>query len=359
MRKLLVRLTMAACFASASLAHAETGAATQKPEPASQETTAKASAKPAANTAAAKPKKTAVTKAADKKTVDKKTTSAKTQKAAAKKPVAKNTRKVLTIKDTIASASAAAAAASGGTYAFSKAAKAYLVRVQNKDLWAAGDEEQLPPASLTKIMTALLVLEDYHPDDVVTISKEAAAEPRSNIGLRTGDQMYVKDLLAAALIHSANDACHALADWRDGNEEKFVERMNRRAQELGLKNTHFVNACGLDAPGHYSTARDIAVLADHALQNPTFAELVGTQKMAIRSVDGRRRFSFNTTNALVGHYPGMKGGKTGFTNGAGPCLVAMAERDGVRVLLVLLNAHNRWWNASGMFDQAFAQANRS
>ena len=347
MRKLLVRLTIAACCASASLAVAETTA----PEPAAPTQAAAHPAQPAA-----KPKKIASAKTHAAKAGTKSTKSKKAA-ATAKKPVAKTTKKVMTIKDTIASASAAAAAASG-TFAFSKAAKAYLVRVQNKDLWAEGDEEQLPPASLTKIMTALLVLEDYHPDDVVTISKEAAAEPRSNINLHAGDQMYVSDLLAAALIHSANDACHALADWRDGSEEKFVERMNKRAHELGLKNTHFVNACGLDAPGHYSTARDIAVLADTAMQNPIFADLVGRQKMVIRSADGRRRFAFNTTNQLVGHYPGMKGGKTGFTNGAGPCLVAMAERDGVRVLLVMLNAHNRWWNASGMFDLAFAQASR-
>lgn len=355
MRKLLVSLTIAACCAAAPFAGADTGAAPARP--ATTETPAKpAESKPAAPKtaakAAAKPK-TAKAKTAK----NTKTAATATKKKAAAKPVVKNTTKPLTIKDTIASASAAAAAASG-TFAFSKAAKAYLVRVQDKDMWAEGDEEQLPPASLTKIMTALLILEDYHPEDIVTISKEAAAEPRSNIGLRAGDQMYVADLLAAALIHSANDACHALADYRDGSEEKFVERMNRRAHELGMKNTHFVNACGLDAPGHYSTARDIALLADKAMQNPTFADLVSRQKMAIRSVDGRRRFSFNTTNQLVGHYPGMKGGKTGFTNRAGPCLVALAERDGVRVLLVLLNAHNRWWNASGMFELAFAQAGR-
>lgn len=255
-------------------------------------------------------------------------------------------------------AAATGAAADSSIAVFEKAAKAYLVRVQNKDLWAEGDDEQLPPASLTKIMTALLVLEDYHPDDVVTISKAAASEPPSRIGLHAGDHMRVGDLLAAALIHSANDACHALADWRDGNEAKFVVRMNRRAKQMGLKNTHFANACGLDAPGHYSSARDIAVLADTAMQNPTFARLVRKQQMVIRTVDGRRRFAFHTTNALIGHYPGMMGGKTGYTNRAGPCLVAMAERDGVRVLVVMLNSHNRWWNASSLLDLAFAQAPR-
>ena len=252
-------------------------------------------------------------------------------------------------------ATAADAAAATGVYKEKNVAAAYLVRSQNQELWSAETDTRLPPASLTKIMTALLVLEDYHPDEVTTITAAAAAEPASKIGLHKGDRMRVADLLAAALIHSANDACHALADWYSGSEKQFVVHMNRRAKELGMHDTNFVNACGLDAPGHYSTAGDIAKLAEVAMQNPTFRRLVKKEKMVIRSVDGKRRFAFRTTNQMVGRYPGMLGGKTGFTNRAGPCLMAVAERDGVRVLLVMLNAKNRWWHASGMFDLAFQQ----
>lgn len=252
-------------------------------------------------------------------------------------------------------AMAAEPAATAGAYKEKNVAAAYLVRSQNQELWAAETTTRLPPASLTKIMTALLVLEDYHPNEVTTITAAAAKEPASKIGLRKGDRMRVADLLAAALIHSANDACHALADWYSGSEAQFVKHMNRRAKELGMHDTHFVNACGLDAPGHYSTAQDIAKLGEVAMKNPTFLRLVKKEKMVIRSVDGKRRFAFRTTNQLVGRYPGMLGGKTGFTNRAGPCLMAVAERDGVQVLLVMLNAKNRWWHASGMFDLAFQQ----
>jgi D-alanyl-D-alanine carboxypeptidase (penicillin-binding protein 5/6) len=170
--------------------------------------------------------------------------------------------------------------------------------------------------------------------------------------------MRVADLLAATLVHSANDACHALADWHSGSEEKFVERMNERAQQLGLHDTHFANACGFDAEGHYSSANDLAKLADLALQNRTFSRLVTKQKMVIRSVDGKRKFAFQTTNALIGKYDGAQGVKTGFTFKAGPCLVAISKRGNVRVMIVMLNARNRWPNAREMFDLAFQQAPR-
>ncbi|MDB6060106.1 MAG: peptidase D-alanyl-D-alanine carboxypeptidase 1 [Verrucomicrobiaceae bacterium] len=238
------------------------------------------------------------------------------------------------------------------------AVSAGLVKLQNQVLWEQDADERLPQASLTKIMTALLVLEKYQPDAVVTISPEAAAAHPTKIGLHKGDRMRVADLLAATLIHSANDACHALADWHSGNEEKFVERMNERAKQLGLHDTHFANACGFDAEGHYSSAHDLAKLADLALQNKTFSRLVTKQKMVIRTVDGKRKFIFQTTNALIGKYDGAMGVKTGFTFKAGPCLVAISKRNNVRVMIVMLNARNRWPNAREMFDLAFQQAPR-
>ena len=239
---------------------------------------------------------------------------------------------------------------------FHPAVSAGLVKVQNEVVWEQDADERLPQASLTKIMTALLVLEKYQPDAVVTVGAEAAAAHPTKIGLRKGDRMRLSDLLAATLIHSANDACHALADWHSGSEEQFVVRMNERAKQLGLHNTHFANACGFDADGHYSSANDLAKLADLALQNRTFSRLVTKQKMVIRSVDGRRKFAFTTTNALIGKYDGAMGVKTGFTFKAGPCLVAISKRNNVRVMIVMLNARNRWPNARDMFDLAFQQA---
>ena len=127
---------------------------------------------------------------------------------------------------------------------FPSVASAYLVKIQGRTVWAGGASRRLPPASLTKIMTALLVLETGRPDDVVTVSRAAARETGTRLGLRVGERLTVTDLLTATLVRSANDACRALADWREGSEARFVRLMNRRASALGLRDTHFANACG-------------------------------------------------------------------------------------------------------------------
>lgn len=308
-------------------------------------------------------KQTTATTAAKKKPVAKTTAQKKNSQAkstAAKKPAAKkavvSTAKKAPAK--IAKASVATPARFDELDAYHNVAKAYMVKVGDEIIWESASEQRLPPASLTKMMTALLVVESYRPNDVVEVSPEAAAETGSRVGLRAGDRVLLADVLAAALIRSANDACHALADWHSGSEAVFVARMNQRAEQLGLRNTHFMNACGLDRPDHYSTARDLAVIADAAMKNPTFARIVSKERMSFRSVDGRRTFHVKTTNHLLGVLDGIQGVKTGFTNGAGPCLVAMADRNGERVTLVLLNARNRWWNATAMIDNAFVQAPR-
>ncbi len=238
---------------------------------------------------------------------------------------------------------------------FKGVARAYLVRSGGEDMWQLNASQPMPPASLTKVMTALLVLDDYRPEEIVTVSQAAAAETGSRIGLRAGDRLTVGDLLAATLIRSANDACHALADWHSGSEAAFAIKMNERAQLLGMHDTHFVNACGLDKPGHLSTAHDLATLAETALQNPTFNRITNKGRMVIRSVDSRRTFDLRSTNHLIGKYDGVMGMKTGFTNRAGPCLIAVAERNGNQVLLVLLNSAYRWQRAPLIFDQAFAR----
>lgn len=234
-----------------------------------------------------------------------------------------------------------------------------LVKIQGREVWEQNAHERLPQASLTKIMTALLILDKYQPDAIVTVSHEAASAHPTKIGLHTGDRLRLADLLAATLIHSANDACRALAEWHSGSEEKFVEKMNERAVQLGLHDTHFVNACGFDADGHYSSAHDVAQLAELAMKNRTFSRLVDKSEMTIRTVDGRRKFHFHSTNALLGKFDGAKGVKTGFTFKAGPCLVAITERNHVRVMIVMLNARKRWDNARQMFNLAFQQARKS
>lgn len=245
--------------------------------------------------------------------------------------------------------------AAAQTDPFPGVAAAYLVEVDGKTLWGNSVHSRLPPASLTKVMTALLVLERYQPEAVVTVNTQAAQETGSRLGLRRGDRMRMKDLLAAMLLNSANDACHALSAHVAGNHERFVALMNERARELGLVDTHFTNACGHDAAQHYSSAHDLASLAGKALQIEAFANLVAKKALQIANSDGTRTFQLENKNALIGRYAGAAGIKTGYTRQAGKCLIAFAQRKGSRVLLVMLNAPDRWWGAAGILDQAFSQ----
>lgn len=237
---------------------------------------------------------------------------------------------------------------------FGNVAAAYLVKVDGREVWARNPSTRLPPGSLAKMMTALLVLERADLRSVVTVSREASRETGTRLGLEAGDRMLVIDLLAATLIGSANDACHVLAEHIAGSETKFVTLMNARAREMGLSDTRFANACGHDAPGMRSTARDLARLAETAMGNAVFAKMAGLEDGWISTADAGKKFPLENKNLLIGRYRGAVGVKTGFTGRAGKCLVALAERGGKRVLLVMLNAPDRWWKAEEILDAAFA-----
>jgi serine-type D-Ala-D-Ala carboxypeptidase (penicillin-binding protein 5/6) len=230
----------------------------------------------------------------------------------------------------------------------------YLLQVNGQTYREKSPNLRRPPASLTKIMTALVVLENGHMDEVVTVSASASRETGSRIGLRRGDRLKVRDLLAATLIASANDAARALADHLGGNQKTFVKRMNDRARSLKLQDTHFTNACGHDQKGLYTTAHDLAILTEHALGIPLFTELVAQRTMRITTLKGHRSYSLKNKNRLIGRYPGARGVKTGTTPKAGKCLVALAERGNTRVFLVLMNARNRWQIAPSLLDAGFA-----
>ncbi len=247
-----------------------------------------------------------------------------------------------------------APAVAGVTDPFPYEAASYLIAVDGKTVWARRPDVRLPPASLTKVMTALLAIERGRLDEVVTISRAAAAETGTRLGLASGNRMRAADLLAATLLGSANDAARALAEHVAGSERLFVERMNARAGALGMRDTHFANATGHDQEGHHSTARDLALLAEAALKDASFSELVAVVRMTVRTVDGKRAFTLENKNEMVGRYRGVVGVKTGYTPAAGPCLIALAERGRTRVLLVMLNAPNRWWDGVAMLDGAFA-----
>ena len=236
---------------------------------------------------------------------------------------------------------------------FPQVAAAYLVYRDGRLLWGGKTDLRLPPASLTKMMTALLVLESGGLDRVVAVSRGAARETGTRIGLKAGERLRAGDLLAAVVIRSANDACRALADHLAHSAERFVERMNRRAQSLGAADTRFGDPCGHDRSGQFSTASDLARIAEAVMRHAEYMRLARLARATISTADGKRSFRLDNTNALIGRYTGAIGLKTGYTDGAGHCLVALAERDGVRVLLVMLNAHNRWWDAAALLNRAF------
>lgn len=243
---------------------------------------------------------------------------------------------------------------------FPDIASAYLVHVNQAVLWQKNADRKLPPASLTKLMTVLLVLENTSLNETVQMSRKAVGETGSRLGAKVNSRFSAESLLKAVLLSSANDACLALAEHVSGSERKFVMRMNKRAQEMRMADTHFENACGHDAENHYSTADDLAKLSYSVMQNTFVQSIVRLASDEIVSSDGRHRFRIANKNALIGHYEGAVGLKTGFTRKAGKCLIVYAKRrvgqHEKNVLLVMLNAPNRWWDAVDVLDLAFSNA---
>jgi D-alanyl-D-alanine carboxypeptidase (penicillin-binding protein 5/6) len=216
--------------------------------------------------------------------------------------------------------------------------RAYLVQngTTGEILAQSQGRERLPIASITKLMTVLVALEHAGLDDLVTVSRRAAAVGESSIYLRKGEQLTVRDLIQAALIQSANDAAVALAEHVGGSQSAFVEMMNAEAARLRLRDTHFVNPDGLDAAGHYSSARDVTRLARIAMKNPVIRDVVSRETTTIAG--GR---TLRTWNDLLGRYPGAFGVKTGHTTGAGWSEVAAARTHGVTVYATVLGAPTR------------------
>lgn len=220
----------------------------------------------------------------------------------------------------------------------------YLVDLKSgRVLLEKNSGRRLPPASLTKIMTALVALESASLQQVVQVDRRALLH-RSSLNLHPGEEFLLRDLLTAMLVTSANDACEAIAWHVGGDADQFVSMMNARARALGLNSTHFTNACGFDAPGHYSTATDLAKLTEQALSVPDISMMVRTVTRDIATLDGARQVSLHTTNELLLD-PDVTGVKTGYTSKAGRCLIASMFKDGHRLLLVGLNVTDRWEQA--------------
>lgn len=248
--------------------------------------------------------------------------------------------------------------ASAPVDAYPDVAAAYWVEIDGRPTWAGQPDQPLPMASLAKLMTALLLAEGGGLDQVVTVGPGTAQATGTRIGIRPGEKYLAADLFTAMLVRSANDACRALADWKGGNLENFVALMNARAAELGMTQTRFANACGHDAPGQATTVRDLVRLARAAAAQPRIALDVRRLRYTLRSAGGRE-ITMNTTNALLEQVPGAVGLKTGYTPGAGRCLIALARRDDHEVLVVLLHAPDRWWDSAALLELAFDQAKQA
>ena len=222
-------------------------------------------------------------------------------------------------------------------------------------LYGKAEHERRPPASLTKVMTGYLAAqrqELMHQE--VVISELAAETGESSLNLKEKDVLRFEELLYGALLKSANDACVAVAEHISGSEEIFVDDMNLQACLLGCANTKFQNTNGLPAEEHYSSAYDLALMTRAAMQVPQFAQIVQTQNHTVHWQDGRKLLVHNT-NRLLREYPGAIGVKTGTTNEAGQCLIAVAEKAGKRVAVVVLKSRNRFYDATVLLDYAFAE----
>lgn len=213
--------------------------------------------------------------------------------------------------------------------------------------------ERLPQASTTKIIGAMMALEQPDLDTYFTVDPDAIQVEGSSMGLQEGDSVSLYALVCGMLLPSGNDAANAVGVRLYGSIEGFVEAMNQRAQELGLHNTHYVTACGLDAQGHYSTAFDLAKLTRYALQNEDFAYICSQSSMQVRFGNPPYDRWLENYNRLLELYPDCIGVKTGFTDNAGRCLVSAAERDGMTLICVTLNAHDDWNLHASLYDFCF------
>lgn len=217
----------------------------------------------------------------------------------------------------------------------------YIVydRISKSMIIGKNEDVKSAMASTTKIMTTIVILEKADLNEKVTVSAKAGVTGGSRLGLKRGDKASVRDLLYGLMLRSGNDAAVALAEHVGGSVKGFAELMNEKAIELGLTNTHFVTPHGLDDANHYTTALELAKLTDYAMDNETFAKIVGTKSTTIYINNQSRQI--NNTNELLGVLNGVVGVKTGFTNNAGRCLVTETKRNNMDIITIVLGADTK------------------
>lgn len=223
-------------------------------------------------------------------------------------------------------------------------------------LFERNSQEKLPPASLTKLVTSLVVLKEKNLNDTVKISKECAQVDGLKVGFKPGQNFTVNSLLYALLLPSASDAACALSELSPeaSSSAKFVEGMNAKAQDLALASTHFTNPVGLDDPNHFSTAKDLLVISRMFLDDQNLSAMVNTVQQKITTVDGKDSFGLKNTNELLTIDPGFKGIKTGSTPKALGCLAFLYEKDGHQILGVILGSNDRFLDAQNLVKWVFA-----
>lgn len=230
-----------------------------------------------------------------------------------------------------------------------------LTTTDGRELWGRDARARRAMASTTKMMTAVVVLENASLDDLVTVKKPAPTVGESGMGLRSGETISVRHLLEGLLIQSGNDAAVALAEHVGGTVENFVKMMNAKAASLDLVNTHYLNPHGLDVPGHYTTAEDLTALARYAMRDPEFRRIVGT--FSARVVTAKYTHQLTSTNLMLRIYSGANGVKTGWTDEAGYSIVVSAKRGDIEMVATVLGAaseQGRFGQATRLLDWGFA-----
>ncbi len=215
-------------------------------------------------------------------------------------------------------------------------------RASKTVIWGKNEKTETPMASTTKIMTAIVMCEELGEErmqETVEVCKEAAYTSGSSMGIKTGDKVTYHDLLYGLMLPSGNDAAVQIAISIAGSVENFAELMNEKAKELGLEHTHFVTPHGLDREGHYTTAKELAIITDCALSNPMIAKVVATESYTV-TINGYPK-NLNNSNELLGYLNGVTGVKTGYTSGAGRCLVTSSNRDGFEIITVVLGSDTK------------------
>ncbi len=234
-------------------------------------------------------------------------------------------------------------------------AQAAIVIDQNSAeiLFAQNPDLELEPASTTKMMTALLVLEKYDLTKIASVSS-GLAQDGSGMGLIVGEQIAIKDLLAGLLVPSANDAADQLSRLHPGGTEGFVTAMNVKAKQLHLQHTNYKNPTGYEDPEHVTTVRDLAILAREAMKNEEFSKLVSLPSLTVFSRDQKIAHQLQSTNELLGKFEGIEGIKTGWTQVAGECFVAQASRGNETYIVVVLNSPDRFREARTLLEWSFS-----